>query len=694
VNFLKVANLFLGRHFLKMFKSFRSLIFVSSLVNFTSAISFSVDCNSGSDNQDGSPNAPFKTLMRARDAVRAVPRPLTPPGISVLVRGDCYPMESGSTNANFSLPAVLYLDNPSVDSGSSVDAPVVWTSDPAASSPARILAGAKIPTSAWKQIGQTGVFEVDLGPSGLDVAKYGFGSLSAGGMGTCTDSLMEFFWNGNAQTIARWPNINAANSTWQFVQIATVENENQQFSVNGSAAERANTWTNTPGWLHGFWSFGWADSFVEIAQIAANYPSSGYTTITVENTTAPQYGFLENADFYALNIKSELDAQGEYFIDTALNTLSFIPTGGDPTVGEAFLSLTQYGISSSSPFSTSDSTPIAGDDGVLSFVTFDTLSINYARSTAVSLGNAANINILNADVSNHGHHSISLSGTNHLIQRVSSTGSGCSASQVYGGNTLTIQSGNNSVLDSNFSYFGRMLITYEPALSWGGVGGTYARNVFSNGFHSGVLGSGVNNLFLNNTFDTLCTMTTDAGAWYSGRSWTNRGNVIEGNTFIRIRSTDRLHLGYPSVQAIYLDDELSGTVIRNNICIDSQTCWFVGGGRDVIVDSNVCKGVVDTCVHVDDRGLNWQSGECTYNTTFTGELVQQLFDVKYTQPPYSTYFPEIVNTLSRRPCTPVNISITDNSYCNATTKTFIDMSLAVLEKYDDYVQGNTPNLDC
>ena len=39
-------------------------------------------------------------------------------------------------------------------------------------------------------------------------------------------------------------------------------------------------------------------------------------------------------------------------------------------------------------------------------------------------------------------------------------------------------------------------------------------------------------------------------------------------------------LGSPTVNAIYLDDELSGTVIEDNLCVDSQTCFFVGGGRD------------------------------------------------------------------------------------------------------------------
>lgn len=64
-------------------------------------------------------------------------------------------------------------------------------------------------------------------------------------------------------------------------------------------------------------------------------------------------------------------------------------------------------------------------------------------------------------------------------------------------------------------------------------------------------------LFKNNVFERLCYEVTDAGAWYSGRSWARRGTKLIGNTFIDVRQLVPTFLGASSVQAIYLDDELS-----------------------------------------------------------------------------------------------------------------------------------------
>ena len=145
------------------------------------------------------------------------------------------------------------------------------------------------------------------------------------------------------------------------------------------------------------------------------------------------------------------------------------------------------------------------------------------------------------------------------------------------------------------------------------------------------------------------------------------------------------------MQAIYLDDEQSGYVIEDNVCEDSMTCWFIGGGRDNVVRNNVCRNV-GTCMHLDNRGLNWQHDSCVINATWTGRLVQELLNVNYTQPPYSTAFPEIVSTLDRHPCTPVNVSFVDNFSCN--TSTVIDASLADLAAWYDTFQNNTNATTC
>lgn len=432
--------------------------------------------------------------------------------------------------------------------------------------------------------------------------------------------------------------------------------------------------------------------------------ADGDTQLTMNASTAPVYGFLVPARFYATNLFSELDAENEYYIDTIANRLFFMPPGGDPTGAEAVLSVVNYGVASTSadasgrvPFkraremvldSAVHEARAAGEAGVLSFVNIVGIDIHYARIAGIALAAAANVVISDLDSSNHGHNGVTLFGTNIQVARIEASGTGCEASSLYGGDTSSLVPGNSSLTDSSFTNYARTIRTYNPGVGIGGVGNTYARNHISVAPHTGMTGGGVLLSVLENTFDTLCYEATDSGAFYIGRSWTNRGVVVRGNTFVNVRNREHMTLGYGAVQAIYLDDEQSGTSLIDNVCIDSQTCFFVGGGRDTIVQGNTCVGDVDTCVHVDNRGLNWQRDSCTYNASYTGDLVQGLFNVKYQQAPYATAFPEIVSTLERRPCTPTNISIVANRYCANSTKQFLDMSVADLTSYGDFVSGN------
>lgn len=63
-------------------------------------------------------------------------------------------------------------------------------------------------------------------------------------------------------------------------------------------------------------------------------------------------------------------------------------------------------------------------------------------------------------------------------------------------------------------------------------------------------------LFEGNRISKLCYETSDSGGFYTGRSWIDRGNIIMGNIFSDIYNTETTHLGSPSVQAIYLDDQV------------------------------------------------------------------------------------------------------------------------------------------
>ena len=55
-------------------------------------------------------------------------------------------------------------------------------------------------------------------------------------------------------------------------------------------------------WLHGYWSFDWADNYVSVASITPRN-----STIAISPATPALYGLVQDARYYALNLFSELD---------------------------------------------------------------------------------------------------------------------------------------------------------------------------------------------------------------------------------------------------------------------------------------------------------------------------------------------------------------------------------------------------
>lgn len=103
-----------------------------------------------------------------------------------------------------------------------------------------------------------------------------------------------------------------------------------------------------------------------------------------------------------------------------------------------------------------------------------------------------------------------------------------------------------------------------------GAGHTFQSNTVRNAPHAGILGRGNDCKFLHNSFRDLAFESTDTGAFQTGRSWVRRGNLLEGNTFERVRNTQGMSLGYPQVMAIYLDDMQAGYTLVGNTFIDVQ----------------------------------------------------------------------------------------------------------------------------
>jgi len=182
-----------------------------------------------------------------------------------------------------------------------------------------------------------------------------------------------------------------------------------------------------------------------------------------------------------------------------------------------------------------------------------------------------------------------------------------------------------------------------------GVGNRVAENHIHDLPHFGVWLHGNDHVIERNEIDHVCLDTNDAGAFYMGRDFTERGNVIRENYFHDLGEGDL-------VQAVYLDDCASGTTIERNIFVRAGRGMMIGGGRDNTVTGNAfveCQ----PAIHLDGRGIGWAS------FWFNGKeptLLQRLAAVHHDRPPYSRRYPELVRLLDDQPAFPKGNRITNN----------------------------------
>ena len=75
---------------------------------------------------------------------------------------------------------------------------------------------------------------------------------------------------------------------------------------------------------------------------------------------------------------------------------------------------------------------------------------------------------------------------------------------------------------------------------------------------------------------------------------------------------ERPELGYPALNAVYLDDELSGQTISNNTFRNVYNGMMLGGGRDNMIAGNRFEQMGNLGITFDARGLGWQASSCYY----------------------------------------------------------------------------------
>lgn len=554
------------------------------------------------DRTDG----PFATLEKARDTIRVL-KPLPEGGITVYVRGGTYPF----TRA-FALTAQ--------DSGTET-VPIVYRSyedEQVRLIGGKILSGFEPVQDAetlerLSEEARKHVLQCDLKAHGI----CDFGRFVSRGFGRLISSAhLELFFQGRRMEVARWPN-------HDFVKIAApaealpegdghggpLGNIEAGFIYEGDRPKRWKSLDNV--WIHGYWAWDWANSYEQVNSIEL---STGHI-----KTRPPYglYGIKAGQRFYFLNILEELDQPGEYYVDPKKGILYFWP----PTAleeDEAAVSLLEE--------------PLVRMEEVC-HVALQGFILEYTRGNGVEIHGGTNVCLAGCTVRNVGNYGIIVhGGTAHRVVGCDIYHTGDGGIQLSGGDRNSLTSAGHVAENNHIHHMGEWSHCYQPAIMINGVGIRVAHNLIHDGPHSAIQLGGNEHIIEFNHIHHVCQETGDVGAFYMGRDWTMRGNIIRYNFF---HHTQGYGMGS---MAVYLDDCASGATVFGNVFYRCTRAVFIGGGRDNLVENNVFVEC-DPAVMIDGRGLDpkpvWHN--MVYKT-----MKERLDAMNPHQPPYSVHYPELV----------------------------------------------------
>jgi len=510
----------------------------------------------GDDTANGSANEPFRTLERARDAVRRLKKnhggTLPNGGVRIIIGGGSYPLRR-----TFSLT--------SEDSGTA-EAPIIYQTKPGQ----RPIFHGGIQISKWKPITDAKLRN-KLGPSVRD--KVLEADLKSAGVTNWGDATRlrrrpELFVSGQPQTLARWPNEGFVKTgdilgkdrfkVWNRIEGC----RDGKFRYLG---ERPSRWIDEPDVrLYGYWFWDWYEEYQKVASIDAE--ARAFTM----SPPYSNYGYRKDQRYYAVNVFRELDHPGEWYLDRRTGMIYWLPPEGPR--GETVLSVFDE------PF-------IALNE--VEHVTLLGLTLQEGRGDGIHIRGGSDCLLAGCTMRRFGGDAIVVRGGKHhslfgcMMQTL-----GCGGARVAGGDRQTLTPGRHTVENCTVSNISRLKRTYTPAVHLDGCGNRIAHNLFEEIPSSAMRIEGNDHLIELNRIRNVVRESDDQGGLDMYGNPLYRGVVIRWNRWSDIQGGT--HNGAAGVR---LDDMISGVVVHGNIFERCGAVKFGGvqihGGKENIIDGNL-----------------------------------------------------------------------------------------------------------
>lgn len=542
------------------------------LIAFPSAADIHVSPQ-GSDANPGTDASPFLTLERARDEIRLLKQQGTfpPGGIKVLIHPGDYPVrqtfeltaeDSGTAEA----PVVYSAAGPeaSVFHGGVRLSHFVVLEDPAVLE--RLPEAARAHVMAADLAG-TGV--ADIIP--LELSGY------AGGRGFTTHPVVELFVNGEAMTLARWPNEGFVH-TGEVTGPPTLKAwDNRPGTPEGRfkyVDDRHAQWVNEPdAWLYGYWFWDWADSYEKVEGIDVQ------TKVITLAQPWHRYGYRQNQRYHALNLLCELDSPGEWYLDRARGNVYLIPKA-DLAGAVVELSTAAF--------------PLVEAAGA-SHIRFQGLLWECGAADGVRIQDGEGCRLEGCTIRKMAGNGVEIrGGSRHAVQSCDIHTLGRGGIVLAGGDRKTLASGGHVLENCHIHHLSRIDHTYTPGVLVNGVGNHVRHNCFHDVASSAMRVEGNEHLVeFNEVYRAVLESDDQGGADMWGNP-TYRGNVYRNNYWHHMGNPAKDKETAHSMQAgIRLDDAICGTLIQGNIfhrCSTMPTMFGgvqIHGGKENLVESNL-----------------------------------------------------------------------------------------------------------
>ena len=582
----------------------------------------------GSDSNDGSIDAPFATIERARDAVRSTDKSSCD-GITVAIKAGDYRISSLEFDLQDS-----GTENCPVTYCAYGDGEVILNGGISISGKDFGRVTGKEMLSRLSRKAQKKVMCVELGKYGITAEQYGkiyaIGSYNTAMQydGDYTGNLYcELFVNDKRQTIARYPN-DGYLYTEKIIKTGlgresdgaptvvpnwdSIRNpESDVYEVSKKLAKRINGWENLDDvWMFGFWKYDWADASTLIG-------SFDYKKRELSPRFVSMYGTKEGAPYYFFNVFEELDSEGEWYLDRDSGIIYLYP-GDDFSTSTVDLTLTTK--------------PIIKANA--DYLTFSGLTVKGTRGDAINI-NGNNVTVKNCLIKNVAGYAIVMNGSNNLASENEITRTGRGGISISGGDRETLTAGNSRADNNLIHDWSEIYQTYQPAVTLSGVGNVCSHNEIYNSPHEAITYSGNNHAIEYNIIHDVCLLSDDAGAIYAGRRWDWYGTVIRYNCIYDLGADGHTPDG------IYMDDALSGQTIYGNLLINVPKIGIhLGGGRDLEVHNNIIINSNDRPISYDQRAIDGVFGGWFTISLPTGSIWTNLYSSPWQSEIWKKAYPQ------------------------------------------------------